>query len=428
MTNVTLCKVQRPSPSAPGRCMWVLRWRDSHGRRPAETIGRVGVMSKREAERIRSDRQARMNLGLVRRDRPERITLEAFIVRDRESIQADVKPTTLLEYGHAAKHAKAALGGEILLKDIGRPEVGKLKRHLQDLGRKPATIRKTVKALCAMMSRAQAEGLIDVNPFSGAAKGKTQSKNKRIFRSDEIGAMLAVCPSQWWRVFLQLAVTSGLRRDEILHLQWRDIDFEARTVTVSRKDAGRFTVGEGDEAEEFPILPFETKAHSERTVPLSDQTIESLHRFWQEWGVSQYVFLNLDRLRAIDERLRCGRWKAKSELVNNLGRQFTRIQERARSQIAKDRGVPLSKVEWSIGSPHDLRRTYASLMAPHVDLLTLCRWMGHSDPKTTKQFYHDTHEATEARARCAMAGWTGDQYRFSTDSDAGAGDGAGGVA
>lgn len=399
MAKVTLHKVKRPTQRAPNRRVWMLRWYDTHGKRCGETIGEVGKVSKRDAEATRHDREVKMDMGVVKRDRPEKISLSEFIRRDREAIQADVKPTTLLEYDHAANHALKALGGEILLSQIGRAEVGRIKKHLADLGRRPATIRKTMTALGALMRRAEADGLIHENPFNGAAKGKTQSKTARIFRPEEINAMLSVTPTQWWRVFLKLAVTSGLRVGELLNLHWRDIDFNEKTVTVSRKDAGRFTVGDRD----YPILPWETKAHEARTVPLPSDTISALKRFRLTSGGSVYVFLSLDRLAAIDARMEAETWPVKSQPVNNLIRDFKVIQTHARGLLAKQRKVKLEKVDWPIGTIHDLRRTYATEMASHVDLLTLTRWLGHADPKTTQVFYHRVRPETEVRARRALS-------------------------
>ncbi len=42
-------------------------------------------------------------------------------------------------------------------------------------------------------------------------------------------------------------------------------------------------------------------------------------------------------------------------------------------------------------------------MATQVDLLTLCRWLGHAGPKTTREFYHRVKAETVAKARRAMA-------------------------
>ena len=310
-----------------------------------------------------------------------------------------MKSTTLTEYRHAAKHALAALGGRIRLDQIGRAEVGRVKNLLKKLGRRPATIRKTMIALAAIIRRAQKDGLVMDNPFAGAAKGKTQSRRKRIFAGEEVDAMLAVAPTLWWSAFIRAAVTTGLRRNELLNLQWSDVDVDGGVVTVTRKDAGRFTVGD----REYQILPWQTKAAEERRVPVPEATLSGLQRLRLASGGSPYLFLSLERLAALDRMVRAGTWTEKTLLVNNLGRGFEVIQRHARARLAERRGVEVAKVDWPVGTLHDLRRTYGTTMARHVDILTLCRWIGHADPKTTGEFYHAVQTETEDRARAAMS-------------------------
>ena len=398
MTKISVYKIKRQRGA-----VWMLRWYDSRGRRCGETIGKFGVMTKREAEASCRAKQSKIDCGVILADKPKRMTFSAFVAQDRQTIEADVRPTTMLEYGHAVKHALAALGQEIVLDRIGPVEVGQIKMYLKSKGRATATIRKTIKVLSSIMRRAKDQRLILDNPFAGKAKGKTQSKRKRIFTSDEIRAMLAEANDQWWRVFIKLAVTTGLRKSELLSLHWTDLDFDAKTVTVSRKDAGRFTV----RGESYPILPWETKAHEERLVPLDAGVVDMLKRFQLQSGGSVYVFLSLARLRTLDARLRADRWGPKAKLVNNLGMDFEAIQVRARRRIATLRQCELDRVPWTIGTLHDLRRTWATEIAPHVDLLTLCRWGGWADAKTVQQFYHEVKSETADRARQAMA----DLYR-----------------
>ncbi len=100
--------------------------------------------------------------------------------------------------------------------------------------------------------------------------------------------------------------------------------------------------------------------------------------------------------------MNAGRWRPKADLVNNLDRGFKAIQRAARRCTADLRRVILDEVPWAIGCLHDLRRTYATEMATYVDLLTLCRWLGHADPKTTGEFYHRVKAETEEKARRAM--------------------------
>ena len=394
MTTITLHNVKRTN-----RRVWMLRWYDSRGRRCGETIGKVGLTTKRQAEAKRRAKQSKIDCFVIPTDKPKRMTFSAFIAQDRLTIESDVRPTTMIEYGHAVNHAYAALGPEIALDRIGPVEVGRIKTYLKNKGRATATIRKTIKTLNSIMRRAKDQRLIPTNPFSGKAKGKTQSKRKRIFTPDEIRAMLAEANSQWWRVYLKLAVTTGLRKSELLSLHWTDLDFNSKTVTVSRKVAGRFTV----RGESYPILPWETKAHEERLVPLDAGVVEMLKRFQLQSGGSRYVFLSLTRLRAIDKRLKTDDWRPKADIMNNLDTRFKAIQRRARRRIATLRQCELDKVQWTVGCIHDLRRTWATEIAPHVDVLTLCRWGGWADAKTVQQFYHEVKTETADRARQAMA-------------------------
>lgn len=394
MTKITLHRVKRKTGS-----VWMLRWYDSRGKRCGETVGKTDLMTKRQAGAKRRAKQSKIDCFVIPADKPKRMTFSAFVDQDRQTIEADVRPTTMIEYGHAVQHAYAALGREIALDRIGPVEVGRIKTYLRDKGRATATIRKTIKVLGSIMRRATDQRLILDNPFAGKAKGKTQSKRKRIFTPDEIRAMLAEANSQWWRVYLKLAVTTGLRKSELLSLHWTDLDFDSKTVTVSRKDAGRFTV----RGESYPILPWETKAHEERLVPLDAGVVEMLERFQLQSGGSRYVFLSLTRLRLIDKRLKTDDWRPKADIVNNLDTRFKAIQRRARRRIATLRQCELDKVQWNVGSIHDLRRTWATEIAPHVDVLTLCRWGGWADAKTVQQFYHEVKTETADRARQAMA-------------------------
>ena len=67
------------------------------------------------------------------------------------------------------------------------------------------------------------------------------------------------------------------------------------------------------------------------------------------------MFLSLARLRAIDERIKADDWRPKADIVHNLDARFKAIQRRARRRIATLRQCELDKVQWTVGSIHDLR-------------------------------------------------------------------------
>lgn len=409
MTTVTLKRVKRSGPSGI-RLVWMLRWYDSDGKQLGETIGDAGrvnekgkvvsgQMSKREAEAIRRGKQSKLDCGVIRADRPKRMTLAQFIEHDQATIRADVKPSTLVEYQIAGKHAIKAIGGDRPLTQIGWPQVGAVKDRLSTLGRSTATIRKTVATLRAMFNRALKQGLVTSNPFAGQRLPKVQSKQKRIYSREEVACMVEAVSDIWWQVFITLAVTSGLRRSELLHLQWRDIDLAGGTVTVSAKRAGTFEAG----SETYPILEWSAKSNHERTVPLPDDTLAILQRLQLKTGGSAYVFLSLNRLAAIQRHIRDGKLPAKFNLVNNLNRQFGEIQDRARSILAKRCQGKVEMIAWPYGCLHDLRRTWCTWTADVVKMSTLQKWAGHQDIATTATFYCETTEDEAQRVRKALS-------------------------
>lgn len=207
------------------------------------------------------------------------------------------------------------------------------------------------------------------------------------------------------QAFIFLGVTTGLRKSEILHLTWRDLTWDDDSlngsVAVRPKQTGRFTVG----GREYPILPLDVKDHEERHVPtIPPELVKLLERLKLKGGGSLYVFLGLDRLIQLDIKIQAGTLRPKYEAMNNLRKQFHTIQKDARQLLAQRRGVNLDKVDWPLGRIHDLRSTFGTEAALDVpDVLTLCEWMGHADPKTTARYYHKTKGSTADAARQAMA-------------------------
>ena len=138
----------------------------------AETIGDVGKMSKREAESIRRERQVKMGMGVVKPDRPRKITLAQYLIEDRLAHAPDVKPTTLLEYDHAAAHAH----NPVLERYV--PAVARFLReapvplhHLryEELVSAP---RESMEGLCDFLDIAFEEGMIE---YGRSASGRAES-------------------------------------------------------------------------------------------------------------------------------------------------------------------------------------------------------------------------------------------------------------
>ena len=399
--KVELHKRNVKLPSGGKAQYWTLRWWGTDGRRFSESLGRVGEVTKNEAETARREKEQAIGGGRIKRDRPREVALSAFEELDRQTIRGTVKLHTVESIKHSAAHALKAWGGTTKLTSIGRGHVGRLKTYLLDEAKvSETTVAKTLRTLKAMLNRALKDGLIHENPLAGVRMPKAQARPKRIFSPDETRAMRGVASMLWWRVFIALGETSGFRKGELVNLHWRDVDFEAKTVRVSAKRAGEFTVKDRGT---FPILPWSAKSYEERTVPLPESTIRLLAKLQGESDGSPYVFLSLDRLAKMAALLATkGKLGPNYEPVNNMKARFDLIQKKARGLLAQERGMAVDDVAWPLGTLHDLRRTYGTRMARVVPMHVLKEYMGHAMITTTQEYYLAAETQDADRARAAM--------------------------
>ncbi len=403
MTKITLHQVARPRPRGRPRKVWMLRWYGTDGKRRGETLGECRTVSKRDAEAVRRDKQSKMDCGIVRPDKPARMTLQELAAYDRLVI-ADRRHKTVLEHDHAVAHAVKVFGKDVRVDRVTRPHVARLKAQMQEANYRPATIDKTVRILRAMWNRSMRDGLVVDNPFAGSGI-KWDPRDSRIFAPREVEAMLAVAPDDWWRVFIRLMVNSGLRLREALHLRWADVDLDEGTVKVCRHDASTVTV----RGKPYPLLPWSAKAKaSYRSIPLHEVSVAELRRFKAKAGDSPYVFITLNRLADLGRRLQAETLRPNYEPVNNVLRGFQRIQRWARALLAERRGVTAEKVEWRMGCIHDLRDTYLTgIKGVPIDVLQ--RIAGHADIATTIRFYTKAtdRDADIVRAAVSKSGLAG---------------------
>lgn len=385
-TSVTLRRIRRPGPKGRDREEWVLRWFDSAGRHRSEKLADVKVMPKREAEARRRAKQVDMEARRIPRDRPQAITLEQFVEFHEQAVGEDRAASTRYEYRIAIQHAASALGSDRPIGRITVSDVG----HIKNAMTCSATTKgKTIARLRAMFNRAKDWGLVTENPFAKQTMPPPSARAKRIFHPDEITAMLNASSTTWWKAFIQLGYTSGLRWQELLHLQWRDVDARKKTVRVAGKAAKE--VGDSRRPG-YRALEWAPKTHQQRVVPIPVATVVGLRELEAESDGSLYCFLSVERLVALEAKRRAGQLRDRFQVVNNVLRGFQSIQRRAAK--ARDRD------DWVIGSVHDLRRSYGTRLADTVPMHVLQRWMGHSDISVTSRYYLSIsdHHADVARA------------------------------
>ena len=145
-----------------------------------------------------------------------------------------------------------------------------IRRELYAPGLANSVIR-SIHAHCrAALEKARAEGLIRQNPGVNCKLPPKKSPEIEILTPEEMQRLLIQAKEEDFYEMFLLDLSTGLRRGELLGLQWKDIDFERGTLSVNKqiKYINR----------ELRIMPPKTQA-SNRTVILPPQLLNVLREY-----------------------------------------------------------------------------------------------------------------------------------------------------
>jgi integrase len=219
--------------------VWRIRYTDASGRRVLETLGKEPAWNRKLAER-----ELRRRLVDVERDgyqKPQRLTFEAFSERWLEEYLPgrNLKLTTLDGYRQALnRHLLPAFGSYPLERLEREPHL--IDRYITSKtqqGLSPKTITNQLLLLQVMLKTAVRWRLIRHNPVQDIDRPRLEQPETQILDTTEIARLDAAYQQlqaaaetederEWWRIAHTLTFTAlgtGLRRGELLALQWQDI-------------------------------------------------------------------------------------------------------------------------------------------------------------------------------------------------------------
>lgn len=220
---------------------------------------------------------------------------------------------------------------------------------------KPATLSRRVNCLRSFFNYCVQQDYIMVSPMRRIKPPKKPKRIPVFLSSSELDRLLSVpevykVDDMWLqdKVMLYVLAYTGLRRAELLSLDWDNIDFKNKTLKV---------IGKGN---------------LERIVPLKDELTEIL------WDYLQTRLPLVNKALLINEKL------------NRLDKDT--LARRFRSCVNKAR-LDSEKV-----TPHVLRHTFATnLLSKGVDVVTIQELLGHLDPGSTWVYIHtNTQNKKEA--------------------------------
>lgn len=117
---------------------------------------------------------------------------------------------------------------------------------------RPRTVNIEVNTLSAIFREAVKRGLVDKNPVKGVRKLPEENIIIRYLSADEEKRLLEACSPSLHSIVM-VALHTGMRLGELLHLEWKDVDFEQRLIRVKL-----------------------TKSHRTRYLPMNVRVVETL--------------------------------------------------------------------------------------------------------------------------------------------------------
>jgi integrase len=190
------------------------------------------------------------------------------------------------------RYVREPLGGK-KLSHLRPLDIQKLYSAMQERGLSPRIVRYTHAVLSSSLKQAVRWGMLTRNPATLVQLPKQTRTEMRALSGEEAAQFLKALAESRHAVLFKFALATGMRPEEYLALQWKDIDLVQGTATVQR--ALVWKKGGGWRFDEPKT------ARSRRTVPLPQTLARDLreHRLRQneerlqlgsEWEANDLVF------------------------------------------------------------------------------------------------------------------------------------------
>lgn len=273
------------------------------------------------------------------------------------------------------------------------PEIGRMKLdsvrpiHIEQIFANAAGLshsaRNEIKVcLNGIFKTARKNRLCKTNPAEDITLQRDPAKPPKVHTLDEVKAILSFAPSHKWGAYVELALYTGLRTEELCGLMWADVDLAAGILMVRRvvaevenTDVDAFMKPDKNKVvkkrRKYDIVDT-TKSRRERTVVLNEQGLSVLKGITK---TSLYVLPGPD-----------GGFLRPPMFAH---RYFAVLRD-LNATLPPEQQVQLL-------SPHKARHTYASfLLEGGANIRAVQDQLGHAKLATTQIYTHVDLEARKS--------------------------------
>ena len=334
------------------------------GKRKVATSTFKGTYDEAKGELYRLLKAAREN-GCVE---PTKVKIKEFLEQWIETIRSQVSLKTHERYTEIVSYFLVPTFGNCQLTKLTPALIQTAYNKWEASGRRdgregglaPRTRLHIHRIFSSALKHAAELQLIVRNPAANVKPPRVKKTAVNVLTVEQSAVLLNAVRGTKLHWPVLLALTTGMRRGEILALRWRNVDFERKTVRVvesleQTKKGLRFKA---------------PKTEKTRAVILPDYTVNELCE-WREKQADQLAEVDV---KQTDDSLVCGRWDGEPVHPRTITQKF----------VAAIKRLPdLPKIRF-----HDLRHSHATqLLAAGIHPKIAQERLGHSNISTTLDLY-----------------------------------------
>lgn len=338
---------------------WEARYTAGYDQGTGRQVQR-SITGKTQREVAKKLQEAILSVSQGTCQEPSRLTVGDWLDTWVEEYLGNTKPHTKKSYRAIIKnHIKPAIGA-VKLTSLTPLQVQQLINRARStrtatLGQpvNPKTAKNIHGVLHSALSQAVLCGYIQANPADRVVLPKRTKAEIHVLEDEQLAIFLKEIEGHPFQYLYQVDLLTGMRQSELLGLQWPDVDFESKTLTVKRQ-LQYLGAAHGGYQYATP------KSNKSRRIALPDMAIEAL---------KAQKALQEEMRRFVGEA-----WSNPDNLVftNPLGEHIKHdVIYRNLKRIFAKMGVPQLRF-------HDLRHSYAVMsLQSGCDIKTVQENMGH---------------------------------------------------
>src|SRR6478672_3282539 len=306
---------------------------------------------------------------------PTRMTIADYLHSYLDSALS-LSPKTLERYRELAERQIIPHLGDVKLQKLRPEHIDRWHAALMATGLAPRTIGHAHRVLGSVLKRAVENGTLARNVTALRRPPAPEAVEVDILAPAEVTAVLDALRGHALYPIVALALATGMRRGELLALEWGDVDLDRAVLNVNR------SVEETRAG--LRIKPPKTK-RGRRNIALPPEAV---------------AVLRAHKIAQMELRLALGQGGQPTLVFSTIEGKLLSPDNLSRDWRRVCNAKQLPHVQF-----HALRHTHAStLIRAGVDVLTISRRLGHAKAAMTLDVYGHLMEGADAAAAKAIEG------------------------